>query len=134
MSIEVADSLNVGRTDTVLDVRSRIETEADIYNIKYPARGGLVYCTENGKYYIIKTLTAAEVNGYTIANYKVGTYEEFKSGGSETYTAGKGISISKDNVISCTVTVPTDYVTQGSFEQTIGNINTILDEINGEEV
>lgn len=95
MSIEVADSLNVGRTDTVLDVRSRIETEADIYNIKYPARGGLVYCIENGKYYSIKTLAAAEVNGYTIANYKVGTYEEFSgSSGSGSYSAGEGISIS----------------------------------------
>ncbi|MBR2723596.1 MAG: hypothetical protein IKB77_04610 [Lentisphaeria bacterium] len=106
MSIEVADSLNVGKTDVVLDVRSRIEKEEDIYNIKYPVRGGLVYCLENEKFYVIKTLVAAEVNGYTIANYKVGTYEELNVGGAK-YTAGDGISISEDGVISCTVSSTT---------------------------
>ena len=99
MSIEVADSLNVGKTDVVLDVRSRIEKEEDIYNIKYPVRGGLVYCLENEKFYVIKTLAPAEVNGYTIANYKVGTYEELNVGGAK-YSAGEGIAISEDGVIS----------------------------------
>ena len=102
MSIEVADSLNVGKTDVVLDVRSRIEKEEDIYNIKYPVRGGLVYCIENEKFYVIKTLVAADVNGYTIANYKVGTYEELNVGGAK-YSAGSGIEISASGVISCTV-------------------------------
>ena len=113
MSIEVADSLNVGKTDVVLDVRSRIEKESDIYDIKYPVRGGLVYCLENEKFYVIKTLVAADVNGYTIANYKVGTYEELNVGGAK-YSAGSGISISVDGVISCTVE-------GGGSEYTAGN-------------
>ena len=137
MSIEVADSLNVGKTDVVLDVRSRIEKEEDIYNIKYPVRGGLVYCLENEKFYVIKTLAPAEVNGYTIANYKVGTYEELNVGGAK-YSAGEGIAISEDGVISCTVEpgsgIEGDFVTQDEFDTAIGDINSILDAINGEEV
>lgn len=188
MSIEVADSLNVGKTDVVLDVRSRIEKEEDIYNIKYPVRGGLVYCIENEKFYVIKTLVAAEINGYTIANYKVGIYEELGNGGGAEYTAGEGIAItenvisvdwdkvakkedikvysagenitisedgvisakdtkysagngiaiSAEGVISCTVEpgsgIEGDFVTQDEFDTALGDINSILDAINGEEV
>ena len=182
MSIEVADSLNVGKTDVVLDVRSRIEKEEDIYNIKYPVRGGLVYCIENEKFYVIKTLVAAEINGYTIANYKVGSYEELNVGGAK-YSAGNGIEISADGVISCTVdggggaeytagngivitnntinlqiaderglkvlnnglaldfevlVSKTDIEEMGAqiatLEETIGDINSILDVINGEVI
>jgi hypothetical protein len=46
-----------------------------------------------------------------------------------TYTAGENIEITDENVINCTIT---DYVTQSTFENTIGEINSILDDINGE--
>lgn len=47
------------------------------------------------------------------------------------YSAGAGILISDNGVISCTVQAG---VQQDVFEQTVGNINSILDTINGEEI
>lgn len=52
------------------------------------------------------------------------------------YTAGNGIKI-ENNVISCTVepgSADGDFVSQEEFENAIGNINSILDNINGEVI
>lgn len=62
-----------------------------------------------------------------------------QNSGNTVYTAGYGINISDDNIISCTVSSSgggdgTDYVTQEAFDTAIGDINSILDDINGEEV
>lgn len=65
--------------------------------------------------------------------HKVADITDLEISEPEVYTAGTNITI-ENGVISCTVTVPADYVTQGTFDKTIGCINAVLDEINGEEV
>ena len=69
------------------------------------------------------------------------TMEDIKdfsvTGGTE-YSAGEGIEISPEGVISCTVEpgsgIEGDFVTQDEFDTAIGDINSILDAINGEVI
>lgn len=50
------DSISVGTPNTVLDSRSRVKTLRDILKIKNPAIGALVYCEEDGAFYVITEL------------------------------------------------------------------------------
>ena len=58
MAIKVANSVIPSKIDTPLDARTRVNYVSDIANIESPATGQLVYCTDTGKFYVVKTLKA----------------------------------------------------------------------------
>lgn len=196
----VAKALIPNAVNTPLDARIVVDAESDFANIEMPYVGMIIYTKSDGKYWTVKTLKEKQIGIMSVANAAIDSYEEFKSGGGVTYTAGAGIKI-ENNVITCTVSsgpsysagtgisiangvisctvsaprytagtgisiengviactlsvpsylagtgisilngyisctldVPTDYVTEETFYETIGNIDYVLDRINGEEV
>ena len=62
--------------DTPLDLRTRIESVDDIYNIDQPYVGMIVYVIDEDKYYKVKTLKAKEVGNALIENSLVDAFEE----------------------------------------------------------
>ena len=82
-NVKIANSVIPSKVDTPLDARSRVVAEADILNIENPAVGQLVYCTGNGKFYVVKTLKEKQVGAIMVQNAAVDTYEELAAGGGE---------------------------------------------------
>ena len=80
-NVKIASSVIPSKVDTPLDARSRVVAEADILNIENPAVGQLVYCTSNGKFYVVKTLKEKQVGAIMVQNAAVDTYEELAAGG-----------------------------------------------------
>lgn len=64
-------------TDTPIDLRIRVQSIDDIYDIELPYVGMIVYVIDEDKYYKIKTLKAKEVGITSIENALVDTFEEF---------------------------------------------------------
>lgn len=64
-------------TDTPIDLRIRVQSIDDIYDIELPYVGMIVYVIDEDKYYKIKTLKAKEVGITLIENALVDTFEEF---------------------------------------------------------
>lgn len=58
--------------DTPIDVRTRVATRADIYDIENPYVGMQVYVVDEGKRYTIKSLGDGEIGGVTVPGLKVG--------------------------------------------------------------
>ena len=67
--------------DTPLDLRTRVQSVDDIYNIDLPYVGMIVYVIDEDKYYKIKTLKAKEVGVASVENVAVDTFEEFLTQG-----------------------------------------------------
>lgn len=65
--------------DTPLDIRTRVETEADIMNIPKPYIGMVVYVIDTGKRYEIISLKDIKSGLSTIKNGAVGEYREMVS-------------------------------------------------------
>ena len=70
--------------NTPIDVRTRVETVDDIYNIELPYVGMIVYVIDEDKYYRIKSLKDKIFKGETEADYTiimqdaiVDTFEKF---------------------------------------------------------
>ena len=63
--------------DAPLDIRTRVNTVDDIYNIELPYIGMIIYVIDEDKYYKVKTLKAKEIAGVLIENSLVDTFEEF---------------------------------------------------------
>ena len=82
-NVKIANSVIPSKVDTPLDARSRVVAEADILNIENPAVGQIVYCTGNGKFYVVKTLKEKQVGAIVVQNAAVDTYEELATGGGE---------------------------------------------------
>lgn len=82
-NVKIAKSVIPSKVDTPLDARSRITAEVEILNIENPAVGQLVYCTGNGKFYVVKTLKVKHVGAIMVQNAAVDTYEELAAGGGE---------------------------------------------------
>ena len=80
-NVKIANSVIPSKVDTPLDARSRVAYEADMLNIENPAVGQLVYCTSNGKFYVIKTLKTKQIGAIAVQNGAVDTYEELASSG-----------------------------------------------------
>lgn len=80
-NIKTANSVIPSRVDTPLDARSRVTSETNIVNIENPAIGQLVYCTDTGKFYVVKTLKAKQIGAIVVHNAAVDTYEELSTGG-----------------------------------------------------
>lgn len=68
--------LTPNNTDTPLDVRTRVETEADIISIPKPYIGMVVYVKDTGKRYEILTLKDKKQGFNTLKNAAVDTYKE----------------------------------------------------------
>lgn len=66
-------------TDTPIDIRTRVETEADILSIPKPYVGMVVYVKDTGKRYEILTLKDKKQGFTIIKNAAVNTYKEFGS-------------------------------------------------------
>ena len=79
-NIKVAGSVIPSKVNTPLDARSRVATVADILNIEVPAIGQLVYCLENGKFYVITALQPKLVGTVPVANMAVAEYTELITG------------------------------------------------------
>ena len=62
-------------TDTPLDARIRVETEADILNISRPYLGMIVYAKDTGKHYKVTGLKDKKTPFATVKNAAVDTYE-----------------------------------------------------------
>ena len=80
-NIKVANAVIPSKVDTPLDARSRITSEVDILNIENPAIGQLVYCTTNGKFYVVTGLKPKMVGAIQVQNAAVDTYTELSTGG-----------------------------------------------------
>ena len=91
MNIEIAGPLIPGTVNTLVDARSRVNTTAEIANIKLPAVGMIFYCVETKKIYVVNTLKSGTSNGYTIADSVIDTYSEVAGG--TTYSGSDGISL-----------------------------------------
>ena len=89
-NIKVARSVIPSKVNTPLDARSRVATVADILNIEVPAIGQLVYCLENGKFYVITALQPKLVGTATVADAAVGAYRELSINGGELSEEQKG--------------------------------------------
>lgn len=66
-------------SDTPLDIRTRVETEADIMSIPRPYVGMVVYVRDTGKRYEILTLKDIKSGLTTIKDGAVDTYREMES-------------------------------------------------------
>ena len=63
------------KTDTPLDNRVRVETEADILNISKPYLGMIVYAKDTGKHYKVTGLKDKKLGLKVVKNAAVDTYE-----------------------------------------------------------
>lgn len=88
----IASAVLPGSVDTPLDARSRVSGVSDILNIENPYIGQLVYCTGDGKYYIVRSLKAKQIGVFLVENAAVDRYEEF-SPGSGGKPAARDVSI-----------------------------------------
>ena len=84
-NIKLASSVIPSTVDTPLDARSRVAAEVDILNIETPSIGQMIYCTETGKFYVVKTLTSKTIGGIVVQNAAVGDYEVFSAELSKDY-------------------------------------------------
>lgn len=95
-------------TDTPLDARIRVETEADILNISKPYLGMIVYAKDTGKHYKVTGLKDKKLGLKVLKNAAVDTYE---------------------------VLVPevdlTGYATNAYVDEKLGDINAALSAILG---
>ena len=63
--------------DAPIDIRTRVNTIDDIYNIELPYIGMIIYVIDEDKYYKVKTLKAKTAGSITINDSLVDTFEEF---------------------------------------------------------
>ena len=76
-SLTTAGGILPGTTDTPGDVRTRVETEADILNIPNPYVGMVVFVKDTGKRFEITKLKDKKAGFSTIKNALVDEYQEF---------------------------------------------------------
>jgi len=69
-------SLIPSTTNTPLDARCRVATEADISKIENPYVGLLIYCIENSKFYVVTSLTSKQIGPIESADSMIGSYIE----------------------------------------------------------
>lgn len=76
MSIIVNDSIKVSKTNTPTRDGERISSLAQMSSIATPFVGMRVYVENTGKEYVVTGLAKARINGVTVENAVVDTYEE----------------------------------------------------------
>lgn len=138
------------QTNVPLDARTVCDSVADFPNIELPYLGMIVFTKSDGKYWKITELKEKQIGFISVANAQIAAYEEFGGNGTGTvpdFTEGDGIKI-ENGKISCTIsygageglklsddkkTFSVDFEKVASKEA-IGDINSILDAINGEVI
>lgn len=122
--LEVGKSLVVGLIDTPLDGRTRVDTIDDIPDIPNPFVGMKIYCRADKKTYTVHSLKAKTIGSVTIENRQI---DEYKT---DAYSGSENITITDQNVID----ISDKVALKADIEEAIGDINSILDAINGEEI
>lgn len=74
-TISLMGNFTTNATDTPLDARTRVETEADILNISRPYLGMIVYAKDTGKHYKVTGLKDKKFGLKVVKNAAVDTYE-----------------------------------------------------------
>lgn len=74
-TIPLMGNFTMSPTDTPLDARIRVETEADILNISKPYLGMIVYAKDTGKHYKVTGLKDKKLGLKVLKNAAVDTYE-----------------------------------------------------------
>ena len=74
-TININGNFTLNTTDTPLDARIRVETEADILNISMPYLGMIVYAKDTGKHYKVTGLKDKKIGLKVFKNAAVDTYE-----------------------------------------------------------
>ena len=97
------------QTNVPLDARTVCDSVEDFPNIELPYLGMIIFTRSDGKYWKVTELKEKQIGFISVADAQIAAHEEFASGDG-------------------------DFVTQDEFDTAIGDINSILDEINGEEV
>lgn len=82
-AIVTGGGIKPSTANTPGDIRTRVELEADIYDIPMPYVGMLVYCIETESYYKITKLKPKRVGLGNVADAAVDTYESFNFGNTE---------------------------------------------------
>ena len=82
-SLLVEGGLKISTPNIPTDMRTRIETIADMADIPLPYVGMLVYVLDEEKYYIVKSLKSKTIGGIIVENAVVDHYEVFVSGSAE---------------------------------------------------
>ena len=75
-AVSSAGGFKPSSVDTPIDIRARVETEADILTIPKPYIGMIVYVNENGKRYEVLSLKDGKVGVLTVKNGLVDQYRE----------------------------------------------------------
>ena len=75
-SVSLSGGISPSTTDTPGDIRTRVETEADIMSIPKPYIGMIVYVKDTGKRYEVLTLKDTRLGMTIIKNSAVDTYRE----------------------------------------------------------
>lgn len=134
------------RTNLPLDSRVVLETMNDIENVDLPFVGMIFYVKETDKVYVVQTLKAKKVGMTSLENAVIDSYKEIGSGAdidlSNYVTKDELPSIeglaTQEYVNEQIEAIPevdlTDYATNSYVDEQIGNINALLDEINGEVI
>lgn len=73
--VTVSGSLLPSSKNTPLDVRSRINTIADVSKIQMPFVGLIFYVLDEEQFYVVKSLKSKQVAGIDIANALIDEYE-----------------------------------------------------------
>ncbi len=110
----VASSVIPASTDTPLDARSRISAESEMFNIENPYVGLVVFCVDNGKFYVVKRLKAKQIGVFLVENAAVDAYEEIFSGSGSDPT-------SATTAVPSTITLPIPTDSDGD------NLSLVLD-------
>lgn len=89
-SVVLNGGIKPSSKNTPGDIRTRIDSIADVANIPVPFVGMLFYVIDENKYYKVLTLKGKEVAGITMPEMEVDTYEELLVGvATEEAVAGK---------------------------------------------
>ena len=71
--------LRPSTVNTPLDIRTRLESIADVESIPLPYVGMMFYVIDENKFYFVKSLKPKVVGGKEIADMLVNEFEEFVS-------------------------------------------------------
>jgi hypothetical protein len=102
-----------------LDIRTRVNTVNDIYNIELPFIGMIVYVIDEDKYYKIKTLKSKDIGLQVIEDAAVDTFEEFLI---PNFTGALSLNRKADtDVGECSSTLGFNCSASGDYSHAEGN-------------
>ena len=78
-AIVLSGGLKPSKKNTPGDIRTRIETIADVKDIPLPFIGMIFYVIDEDKFYVVKTLDSKSIGAIEMTEMTVGEYEELFS-------------------------------------------------------